>query len=119
MFASPFALALVCVSRYGIARVSLVADTSLSPSFSRFPSLTSSLGLPCFPTLIKAAAKKSSPTKKVKKPLSGFMLFSKENRSKVKEEDPDLTFGGVGKKLGEMWRALSDKEKEAYKSKKG
>jgi hypothetical protein len=47
------------------------------------------------------------------------MLFSKENRSKVKEEDPDLTFGGVGKKLGEMWRALSDKEKEAYKSKKG
>jgi hypothetical protein len=47
------------------------------------------------------------------------MLFSKEHRAKVKEEDPDLTFGGVGKKLGEMWRALSDKEKEAYKSKKG
>jgi hypothetical protein len=47
------------------------------------------------------------------------MLFSKEHRAKVKEEDPELTFGGVGKKLGEMWRGLSDKEKEEYKSRKG
>eukprot|EP00429_Kryptoperidinium_foliaceum_P090675 CAMPEP_0176188666 /NCGR_PEP_ID=MMETSP0121_2-20121125/3033_1 /TAXON_ID=160619 /ORGANISM="Kryptoperidinium foliaceum, Strain CCMP 1326" /LENGTH=74 /DNA_ID=CAMNT_0017527249 /DNA_START=59 /DNA_END=283 /DNA_ORIENTATION=+ len=52
------------------------------------------------------------------KKLSGFMLFSKENRAKVKAENPDITFGQTGKKLGEMWRALSDKEKEEYKSKK-
>ena len=60
-----------------------------------------------------AQAKKSGG--KSKKPLTGFMLFSQEHRAKVKEENPDITFGGVGKKLGEMWRALSDKEKEAYK----
>jgi len=59
----------------------------------------------------KKAKKKGGP----KKPLSGFMLFSKENRAKVKEENPDITFGGIGKKLGEMWRALSDKEKAKYK----
>jgi HMG (high mobility group) box len=53
-----------------------------------------------------------------KKALTGFMLFSKEHRAKVKEENPDITFGGVGKKLGEMWRALSDKEKAAYKTEK-
>jgi hypothetical protein len=46
------------------------------------------------------------------------MLFSKENRAKVKEENPDITFGGIGKKLGEMWRALSEKEKAAYKTEK-
>jgi hypothetical protein len=46
------------------------------------------------------------------------MLFSKENRAKVKEENPDITFGGIGKKLGEMWRELSEKEKAAYKSEK-
>ncbi|KAG7340638.1 high mobility group box domain containing protein [Nitzschia inconspicua] len=51
-----------------------------------------------------------------KKPLSGFMLFAKEHRPKLKEEHPDLTFGGVGKKLGEMWRALDEKTKENYKS---
>ena len=46
------------------------------------------------------------------------MLFSKEHRPKLKEEEPDLTFGQIGKKLGEMWRALSDEEKEEYKTKK-
>jgi hypothetical protein len=44
------------------------------------------------------------------------MKFSQEKRSTVKEENPDLTFGGIGKKLGEMWRALTDKEKESYKT---
>lgn len=63
----------------------------------------------------KAAAKGSAGGKR---PLTGFMLFSKENRSKVKEENPDITFGGIGKKLGEMWRALSEKEKAAYKTDK-
>jgi hypothetical protein len=43
------------------------------------------------------------------------MLFSKEHRAQVKEDNPEITFGGVGKKLGEMWRALSDDEKQAYK----
>ena len=66
-------------------------------------------------------AKKTKKTKKVvdanapKKPLSGFMKFSQEHRAAVKEENPELAFGAVGKKLGEMWRALSAKEKAAYK----
>lgn len=47
------------------------------------------------------------------------MLFAKETRPKVKEDNPELTFGGIGKKMGEMWRALSEKEKQAYKDRKG
>ena len=43
------------------------------------------------------------------------MKFSQEHRARVKQENPEITFGQVGKKLGEMWRALSDKEKEIYK----
>jgi hypothetical protein len=70
-----------------------------------------------FLTWLQTAAKKSGG--KSKKPLSGFMLFSKEHRAKIKEDQPDLTFGGIGKKLGELWRALTDKEKEDYKSRKG
>ena len=42
------------------------------------------------------------------------MLFSKEMRPKVKEDHPDLTFGGIGKKLGELWRELDPDEKEKY-----
>jgi len=43
------------------------------------------------------------------------MLFAKETRPKVKEENPDITFGEVGKELGKRWRALTDEEKAEYK----
>jgi hypothetical protein len=46
------------------------------------------------------------------------MKFSQEHRAQVKEENAGITFGQIGKKLGEMWRALSEKEKEAYKTAK-
>lgn len=59
------------------------------------------------------------------------MLFSKEHREAVKTENPgkssfevnssltflsatELTFGGIGKKLGEMWRGLTQEEKDKY-----
>lgn len=45
------------------------------------------------------------------------MKFSQEHRAKVKEENEGITFGQIGKKLGEMWRALADEEKEAFKTK--
>jgi hypothetical protein len=54
-----------------------------------------------------------------KKQLSGFMLFSKENRPQIKEDTPEITFGQIGKKLGEMWRALTDEEKQGFKDRKG
>jgi len=63
----------------------------------------------------KSSTKKGG---KAKKPLKGFMLFSQEHRPKVKEENPDISFGQIGKKLGEMWRALNDEEKEKYKNPK-
>jgi len=66
---------------------------------------------PSFVPLIQAKAKTGGS----KKPLTGFMLFSKEHREKVKEENPGIAFGQIGKKLGEMWRGLSDAEKQAYK----
>jgi len=46
------------------------------------------------------------------------MLFAKEMRPVVKEENPEFSFGEIGKELGARWRALTDDEKEAYKTKK-
>ena len=43
------------------------------------------------------------------------MFFSNETRSNVKEDQPDLTFGQIGKELGRRWREdLSVKEKKKY-----
>jgi DNA repair protein RAD16 len=43
------------------------------------------------------------------------MLFCKKMRPQVVAENPKLSFGEVGRKLGEMWRELSDEEKKKYK----
>ena len=43
------------------------------------------------------------------------MLFAKETGPKVIPENPDMSFGEVGKELGARWRALTDAQKAEYK----
>jgi len=57
----------------------------------------------------------NSKTKQKREP-SKFILFCKEHRDKVKQENPDASFGAIGKILGTMYEALSDEEKAAYAS---
>jgi leucyl-tRNA synthetase len=58
--------------------------------------------------------------KKVKDPnaprkaLSGFMLFSNERRTQIKDSNPDATFGEVGRLVGGAWKSLTDKQREVY-----
>jgi len=52
-----------------------------------------------------------------KKPLTAFMFFNMETRPKVVEENPGIAFGEVGKKLGAMWKNLSEDEKSPYMEK--
>lgn len=40
------------------------------------------------------------------------MMFSQEKRPGVVKENPDLSFGEVGKKLGQMWSEISPEEKK-------
>jgi len=51
------------------------------------------------------------------KKYSGFMVFSEDNREKVKSENPNIEFADISRKLGSMWNSLSDKEKEEYNEK--
>ena len=57
------------------------------------------------------------PPQKPKKPLSGFLLFSREMRPKVRADDPGISFADMSKRLGELWRGLSDAEKARYSRK--
>ncbi|KAK5773840.1 high-mobility group nucleosome-binding protein PWA37_003813 [Arxiozyma heterogenica] len=65
--------------------------------------------------------KKSSRRKKdpnaPKRALSAYMFFANENRDIIKSENPDVSFGQVGKLLGEKWKALSPEEREPYEAK--
>ncbi|GAX76261.1 hypothetical protein CEUSTIGMA_g3705.t1 [Chlamydomonas eustigma] len=61
----------------------------------------------------KKARKKKDPNAP-KGALSAFMYFSNEMRSKVKEENPGIAFGEVGKLLGERWKAATADEKAKF-----
>ncbi|KAL2860618.1 high mobility group box domain-containing protein [Aspergillus pseudodeflectus] len=52
-----------------------------------------------------------------KRGLSAYMFFANENREKVREDNPGISFGQVGKMLGEKWKALTDKERKPYDDK--
>jgi len=45
------------------------------------------------------------------------MFYANQNRDQVKEENPGITFGQVGKKLGEQWKKLTGDEKKPYEAK--
>ncbi|ORY97785.1 high mobility group box domain-containing protein [Syncephalastrum racemosum] len=52
-----------------------------------------------------------------KRGLSAYMFFSQEQRTRAQQENPDATFGQIGKILGEMWGKMSDEEKKPYTDK--
>jgi hypothetical protein len=55
--------------------------------------------------------------KKPKKALSAFMIFSNENRARIKDAHPDASFGELGKILGQEWNSLSEEKKKPYQDK--
>jgi hypothetical protein len=59
-------------------------------------------------------AKKAKDPNLPKGKKSAYIIFSSENRAKVKEENPDLKSSEILSKLGAEWKALSDKKKEKY-----
>jgi len=72
----------------------------------------------------KAAKEKKDGSKRAKKDpnapkkaLAPYMFFCQEQREVVKAENPDITFGEIGKILGAKWKDLSEKEKKPYMKK--
>jgi hypothetical protein len=64
--------------------------------------------------------KTATTTKTITKPKrgpNGYMVYNNEVRAEVMKKYGLTSFGDAGKKVGELWRALSDKEKDAYKAK--
>ncbi|CAJ2513131.1 Uu.00g012500.m01.CDS01 [Anthostomella pinea] len=52
-----------------------------------------------------------------KRGLSAYMFFANEQRENVRDENPGISFGQVGKILGERWKALNDKQRTPYEAK--
>ncbi|ESK98285.1 nucleosome binding protein [Moniliophthora roreri MCA 2997] len=62
----------------------------------------------------KAPRKPKKDPKAPKRALSAYMFFSQDWRERIKAENPDASFGEVGKLLGAKWKELDDEEKKPY-----
>ncbi|OMJ29543.1 Non-histone chromosomal protein 6 [Smittium culicis] len=49
-----------------------------------------------------------------KRGLSSYMFFSQEYREQVKRENPEATFGQLGKLMGDKWKSMTDEQKKPY-----
>jgi hypothetical protein len=55
--------------------------------------------------------------KDVSRARPAYQFFCDDHRSQLKEDNEDLSFGEINKKLGEMWAAQSEKERNPYDKK--
>ncbi|KAG7129931.1 Non-histone chromosomal protein 6 like [Verticillium longisporum] len=106
----------------GCACLALVALTPTTTTLSTFAKpILRTIKMP------KAAAKRGAGEKKAKRAkkdpnapkrgLSAYMFFANEQRENVREENPGISFGQVGKLLGERWKALNEKQRGPYEAK--
>ena len=66
-------------------------------------------------TVRKTKQEKEETTQKPKKALNGYMKFAQKQRANIISENPGLKITEVSKKMGQMWRELSEEEKLQYK----
>jgi hypothetical protein len=66
------------------------------------------------PASVGKAKKSKRDPNEPKRGMSAFMIFSNEQRNKIKADNPEASFGEIGRKVGEAWKALNDKQKTVY-----
>ncbi|OJJ51558.1 hypothetical protein ASPZODRAFT_12376 [Penicilliopsis zonata CBS 506.65] len=67
-------------------------------------------------TKARTTSRKKDPNAP-KRGLSAYMFFANENREKVREENPGISFGQLGRALGEKWKSLDDEARRPYEEK--
>lgn len=54
------------------------------------------------------------PPKPPEKPLMPYMRFCKYVWETIKQDNPDLKLGEIGKLIGQRWRTMPEDEKQKY-----
>ena len=72
------------------------------------------LKTPNFPNATES--NESQMSKKIKKPVSTFFRFVKDQRSEIMKQNPGLSFGEASRLLSQTWRDLPYAQKQAYQA---
>lgn len=59
-------------------------------------------------------AKKLKDPAAPRKALTTYILFGNEVRPRIMKDNPGKSVGEIGKKIGEEWHALTEKQKQKY-----
>jgi len=62
----------------------------------------------------KRKKKKIKDPKKPKRAMSSFMFFANEQRPNVRLQYPDIKITEIGKRLSELWKALTKEQRQKY-----
>ncbi|GMH95800.1 hypothetical protein TrVE_jg12761 [Triparma verrucosa] len=65
----------------------------------------------------KSPTKKKAPKKDPNAPKGAkgsYMFFQAAKRVELKAENPEISFGDMSKKIGELWKACTDEEKKPF-----
>jgi len=62
----------------------------------------------------KSKSKKKKDPNRPKKPINGFLLYSKKFRSEVKTQNQDKNNKEIGQILGQRWKSLSVEDKKPF-----
>lgn len=68
------------------------------------------------PKASKAIKKEKKGKDGPKRALSAFMIYARDNRMRIIKENgfTPRDIGPIGKKMGELWTKMTDKEKAPY-----
>lgn len=58
--------------------------------------------------------KKKKDPNRLKKPKSAFLLWCKEHRQKVCDDNPNATFAEISTIMGDKWKNVSEEERKPY-----
>uniref|UniRef100_T1IZV6 HMG box domain-containing protein n=1 Tax=Strigamia maritima TaxID=126957 RepID=T1IZV6_STRMM len=64
---------------------------------------------------VKVAKEKKVGKRKKGRPMTAYILWCRDHRPRVVAENPDLDFGGISVRLGEIWQAMPLSEKKPWK----
>ena len=76
----------------------------------------SSTSIPNLTKKFKKLKKANNPLSSIKKPRTAFSFYTKTQRVKIGQANPNASFGELSKLVSVAWKSLSDKEMKTYRN---